>query len=183
MGKVDSTWGIFWQVMAAALGLTVTAVTAFRSLFVSHQVGRTQGSPPVVWRLYKKTKEAMRRTFTLRTWLSKSTKDSSTLRASEEGDIELGSIERGTITGLRSFIAGYRKTKPDASQSTAMGEEDDTLPLSEKIMASGSSRANDKILAEPEKVRVPRGDHKYVFIHDSVDTDRKSGTWPPGRQF
>ena len=186
MGKVDSTWAIFWQFMAAALGLSMTAVTAFRSLFISHQVARTQGSPPAVWRLYKKSKEAMRRTFTFRTWLSKSTKDSTTLRASEEGDVELGSIECGTITGLRSFIAGYRKTKPDASrimQSTAMGEEDDTLPLSEKITASGSSRANDKILAKPEKVRVPRDDHKYVFMHDFVDTDRTSGTWPPGRQF
>ena len=84
----------------------------------------------------------MRRTLTLRTWLSKSTKDSNTLMASEEGNIELGGIERGTITGLRSFIAGYRKTKPDASQtlqSTVMGGEDDTVPLSEKPLASLSS--------------------------------------------
>jgi hypothetical protein len=142
MDKVDSVWEVYWQFMAAALGLTMTAVTAFRSLFVSHQLGRTQESSSVVLRLFEWIKEAMRRTFTLRTWLSKSTKDSNTLRASEEGNIELGSIERGTITGLRSFIAGYRKTKPDASQtmqSTVMGGEDDTVPLSEKTMASLSS--------------------------------------------
>ena len=59
----------------------------------------------MVRRIYKKSKEAMRRMFTLRTWLSKSTKDSTTLMVSEEGDIEIGSIERGTITGLRSFIS------------------------------------------------------------------------------
>lgn len=64
-----------------------------------------------------------------------------------------------------------------------MGEADDTLPLSEKITASGPSRANDRILAKPEKVRVPRDDHKYVSMHDSVDTDRISGTWPPEQQF
>ncbi|KAL2046223.1 hypothetical protein N7G274_001670 [Stereocaulon virgatum] len=120
----------------------MTAVTAFRSLFVSNQNRRTQGSPSVVVRLYEWSREAMRRTFTPRTRLSKPTKDSNTLRASEEGNIELGSIERGTITGLRSFIAGYRKTKPDASQSmqsTVMGGEDDTVPLSEKTIASLSS--------------------------------------------
>ena len=142
MGKVDSTWEIYWQFMAAALGLTMTAVTAFRSLFVSRQVARVQGSPRGIWRIYEKSKEAMRRIFSLRSWLSKSTKDSTILRASEEGDIELGSIERGTITGLRSFIAGYNKKKPNVSrvlQSTAMGEEDDTSPLSEKITTRCSS--------------------------------------------
>lgn len=142
MGKVDSVWEIYWQFMAAALGLTMTAVTAFRSLFVSHPNGRTQGSASVVLQLYEWSKGAMRRTLTLRTWLSKSTKDSNTLMASEEGNIELGGIERGTITGLRSFIAGYRKMKPDASQtlqSTVMGGEDDTVPLSEKPLASLSS--------------------------------------------
>ena len=44
-GKKDSTWGIFWQFMAAALGLTMTAVTALRSLSYLTKSGGLKDRP------------------------------------------------------------------------------------------------------------------------------------------
>ena len=145
-GNVDSTWEIFWQFIAAALGITMSAATAFRSLFVSHQIEKFHGSPWGIERLHKRSKEFIRRTFILCTRRSKSINESKPSRPSKNSDMELGSIERGTITGLRSFISGFGKTKPGASQtiqSTVMEDDEDTWPLSKKIVERGSSKANN----------------------------------------
>ena len=147
-GELDSTWEVFWQFTAAALGVTMSAATAFRSLFVSHQIEKSHGSPWGMERLYKRSKDFIRNTFILRTWRSNPNNDSKTSRPSKNSDIELGRIERGTITGLRTFISGFGRTKrgeSQAIQSAVTEDDEDTWPLSTKIAAKGSSKANGGI--------------------------------------
>lgn len=188
--KIDSVWETYWQYIAAATGLSMTAAAAFRSLFISHQTSQRRDQQESDsgrhWLLYTQFKQAVRRLLTKRNWRfgSASPGDSdTTLRPNKNLDLELGKIERRTITGLRSFIHGFGRAKNPASQvmhsqTLEEGEEhDDTWPLSgtaatnETVVSSGypkvstnkgSGRPNT-MLARPEKVRAIAL-HRSVFV-------------------
>lgn len=135
----------------------MTAATAFRSLFISHQADHRRQRQGFNFESYWiRLKQSFRRSFTIRSWRSKSKTLSDTditVNSSKDQDIELGNIERGTITGLRSFIRGYGRTTTNASQVMRsqtldeVDEDEDTWPLSAHRMASAGpdSRRHDKM--------------------------------------
>lgn len=180
---VDFVWEVYWQYIAASLGLSMMAATAFRSLFVSHRNSLRQdrqGSSDIRHRRfsYASVKSAFSKFFSVRSWLlssgpSKGT--GTTSGSSEDPDVELGKIERGTITGLRTFIGGFGRTKTTPSQmmrSQTMNETSeyhDGWPLTnkngstgnivvsrtiEQSSADGDGEIRNEILRRPESVRV-----------------------------
>lgn len=147
---VDAVWETYWQYVAASIGLSMTSVSAFRTLFISHQVGQKRDEWTQDFKycrlLYTSVKRVLKRSFTFKSWRSKtaSSKASSDKdRPSFSNDPELGSIERGTITGLRTFIREYRSTPPSASQVMQSGtieepdEDEETEPRSYRMLAMG----------------------------------------------
>ena len=146
---VDATWETFWQYVSASIGLTLTSVAAFRSLFISHQVSHRQHETSdfeFIWLLYAKIKQALRRTFSIQSWRTRTwySKDSDTTRNSDANqDMGLGEIERGTITGLRTFIHQYQRTQVTASQvmysQTGKEVDDDkTWPSPANVLVRGA---------------------------------------------
>ena len=119
---VDATWETFWQYVSASIGLTMTSVAAFRSLFISHQVSHRQRESSDfehIRLLYANFKQALRRIFSIQSWRTRGclSKDTGTTQSSDDSKgIDLGEIERGTITGLRTFIRQYQRTPATASQ-------------------------------------------------------------------
>lgn len=150
---VDAVWETYWQYVAASIGLTMTSVSAFRTLFISHQVGPKRAEWTQDFKycrmLYISVKRALQRAFTFESWRSKTafSKASSDKNApSFDSDLELGSIERGNITGLRTFIREYHSTPLSASQVMQSGtieepnEDEETGSRSDRILAMGRNR-------------------------------------------
>ncbi|KAL8685252.1 MAG: hypothetical protein Q9218_007880 [Villophora microphyllina] len=99
----------------------MTSVAAFRSLFISHHVGNKQrdlSDLHYIGILYEKFKEALRRTFGVQSWRTSEwysqDKDPSE-KVHDERFWHLGRIERGTITGLRTFIHQHQRQPTTAS--------------------------------------------------------------------
>ncbi|KAI4129287.1 MAG: hypothetical protein LQ338_002296 [Usnochroma carphineum] len=147
---VDATWETFWQFVAASIGLTMSSVAAFRSLFISHQVSHRQQETSdfeSIRLLFAKVKQAFRQTFSIQSWRTKTgnSKENDTTQSSDaDQGMDLGEIERGTITGLRSFIHKYQRTPVTASQvmySQTGKEVDDyrTWPLPDQIVIRGAT--------------------------------------------
>lgn len=142
---VDASWETFWQYMSASLGLTLTSIAAFRSLFVSHRVShrRQETSDLEALRLlYARVTRALRRTFSFHSWETRgwpSKGGDNRAALDTDGHIDLGKIERGTITGLRSFIHRYQPMPATASDFMSsqiveeVGERHDTWPLPNQI--------------------------------------------------
>ena len=187
---VDAIWETFWQYMSASIGLILTSVAAFRSLFVSH---RRNHSPQdfsdleALRRLYAKVKQALRRTFSMqhwgtRLWYSNDSDTSKDLEAHAGRD--WGKIEHGTITGLRSFIREYQR--PPATESEIMssytregvGHYTGTFPLRDNTVASScryddiasidGSGQHERILAQKDKHR----EDKIPFSKESRRYDK-----------
>lgn len=156
---VDAVWETYWQYVAASIGLTMTSVSAFRTLFISHQVRQKRAEWTQDFKycrlLYTSVKRALKRSFTFELWRSKTASSKASSgedRPSYDSDPELGSIERGTITGLRTFIREYQSTPPSASQVMQSGtieesdEDEEREPRSDKMLAMGrnSGRRHDR---------------------------------------
>ena len=119
---VDAAWEAFWQYVSASIGLALTSVAAFRSLFISHRVSHRQQESSdfrYLWLVYKKGKQALQRLLSVESWRTRAWY----LRDKDETDgfdthqgVDLGKIERGTITGLRTFIHQYQRTPATPSQ-------------------------------------------------------------------
>lgn len=155
---VDAVWETYWQYVAASIGLTMTSVSAFRTLFISHQVGpkRAEWTQDFkyCWLLYTSVKRALKRAFTFESWRSKtaSSKASSDKgRPSFDSDLELGSIERGNITGLRTFIREYHSTPLSASQVMQSGtieepdEHEEIKARSDRMLAMGRNSGRNHV--------------------------------------
>ena len=177
--RVDVVWETFWQYVSASIGLTMTSVPAFRGLFISYRVDHRQQEESEfrsLWLLYDKIKQAFRRTLNLqswrtRIWCSRDNEDAAKLDSCH--NIELGKIERGTITGLRTFIHHFQ-LKPAATPSQVMNSQTEVdlddyrktfiLPDEAHIRTanntgqddipnSGASGCHDKILVHRESFR------------------------------
>ncbi|KAL8689172.1 MAG: hypothetical protein Q9218_005095 [Villophora microphyllina] len=145
---VDATWETFWQYMSASVGLTMTSVAAFRSLFISHHVGNKQrdlSDLHYIGILYEKFKEALRRTFGVQSWRTSEwysqDKDPSE-KAHDERFWHLGRIERGTITGLRTFIHQHQRQPTTASGLMYSQPGKEVYFGSEQISSDGICGAN-----------------------------------------
>lgn len=191
---VDAAWETFWQYVAASIGLTMTSIAAFRSLFISHHVSHRQQETSdfeFLWLFCDKVKRAFRRTLSIQPWRTRAwySRDNDTSQSCDaDRGIDLGKIERGTITGLRTFIHQYQRTPTSASQvmysQTGMeiDESKETWPSPDKVMvreiaanhmhgripnASGNSR-HEKILARKQS----RGHHKILAHKESRKHDK-----------
>ena len=107
--------------------------------------------------LCAKVKDAFRRAFSLRplgtgAWYSSGNVTNRGSDANVNAGMDLGKIERGTITGLRTFMDEYQRTPGTASDimSSQIREESDDLeeacPLSDQTAIGGipGSRRQDK---------------------------------------
>lgn len=156
---VDAAWETFWQYVSASIGLTMTSVAAFRSLFISHRVSHRQQETSdleFLWLLYNKAKKALRRTLSIQSWRAKAwnSRDNDARESSDAyRGIDLVKIERGTITGLRTFIRQCHRTPATPSQimySQTGIEIDDyretwTSPDKVAIRKSAGNHRHDKI--------------------------------------
>ncbi|KAL9618969.1 MAG: hypothetical protein Q9160_006363 [Pyrenula sp. 1 TL-2023] len=178
---VDFVWEVYWQYIAASLGLSMMAATAFRSLFVSHRnsLRQDQQASDTQHRRfsYANVKSAFSKFFSVGSWRlsSRPSKDiTTTTGSSQDPDVELGKIERGTITGLRTFMGGFGWTKTTASQMmrtqplNETSEYHDSWPLTnkngstgnivvsrtiEQTSADGDGEIRAQTLSRPESVR------------------------------
>lgn len=105
--KLDVLWEIYFQIVAAEVGLILVAMTAFRALFVS-RAARNQHSPQKHPSFWVKSKLALRRLLDPRRWMSKYSKD---ITGGQEHDTtkdgfdgKLPSIPGATMTGVNTFI-------------------------------------------------------------------------------
>ena len=121
-GKLDVLWEVYFQVVAAEVGLILVAMTAFRALFVSRAASH-QRSPAQYPDFWLKSKLALRNVFDPRRWTSKSSKDMSggQKHGSESDDFDGGlpSIPGATMTGMRTLINHQgRPAEPDVESAT-----------------------------------------------------------------
>lgn len=193
-GKIDSVWEVYWQYIATATGLSVTTVTAFRSLFISNQgnrrdVRQQQGSQSHGLS-FTRIKSLLKNIFSIRYWhfTSKSSRDGDiTLCSEARPNVELGKVERGTITGLRSFIRNYGRTKTTPSQlmlsrtTEEVSQHDGILPwwdgsgTSENTVDQRSIKTfprqgpmqSNSTLARPEEARNISGRARYSGLDSS----------------
>lgn len=138
-GKVDQVWESYFLILAAEVGIILTAVTAFRALFVSRHKRDNDGAkqPPgdsTQW--YSQNKHLLKRVFNPSLWRSKSRVQSTSegYEANEDGHFpmrNLPDIPRAHMTGVRTFIDGRgNMTNPSRiMESQATQGDEDTWPL------------------------------------------------------
>ncbi|TGO58032.1 hypothetical protein BCON_0059g00110 [Botryotinia convoluta] len=136
----DSAWEVYWLIVAGEVGLILTTGTAFRALFVSRNQ-KVIGPQPHVdnSKIFTKTKELLRLIATPKKWRTRRISeasgaiDSASARHEMHRMIALSGIERGTITGIRTFING-RSSALRVSQviKSPVEQEEDGWPLSEQ---------------------------------------------------
>ena len=106
-GKIDVVWEVYFQIVAAEVGLILVSTTAFRALFVS-RAARNQHSPQKGPSSWVRSKYFFRNLLDPRRWMSKYSKDTTEGQkdASTKGgcDGELPSIPGATMTGMNTFI-------------------------------------------------------------------------------
>ena len=147
--KLDVLWEIYFQIVAAEVGLILASMTAFRALFVS-RAARDQHSPqkgPSVW---LKSRYFLRNLLDPRQWTSKYSKDmaggqkNATTKGGFNG--EFPSIPGAAMTGINTFI--HRQGKEPRSEieistyPASMAENQDTLPSSKHVLAPASREQN-----------------------------------------
>ena len=106
-GKLDVVWEVYFQIVAAEVGLILVSMTAFRTLFVSRSA-RKQQSPQRYSPLLGRSKAALKRLLDPRQWTSKYSRDSTDAQEHEHPkenfEAKLPAIPGGEMTGMRTFI-------------------------------------------------------------------------------
>lgn len=132
--KLDLVWETYWNMIAGEVGLILTSITAFRTIFVARandECRQTNGSS---W-TWGSLRRLVGRLFV------KST-GSESLTAGERkfgsGRGLSGNFPRATMTGLRTFIKGHGQTGVKGAEtlpSVALTEEnEDMWPFPERAV-------------------------------------------------
>ena len=139
-GNLDVLWEVYFQIVAAEVGLILVAMTAFRQLFVS-RTGKNQHAHLKSPSLWLRSRTALRRLLTPRRWTSGYSKDSNgqMKQGSEKGasdfDEKLPGIPGGTMTGVQTFInhhGGLVESSDESSAHSTITDADrDTRSLAE----------------------------------------------------
>ena len=158
----------------------MTSVAAFRSLFIFHRVSHRQHETSDFERiglLYAKFKQALRQTFSIQSWRTRSwfSKDSDTTQSSDANKgMDLGEIERGTITGLRTFIRQYQQTPAGASQvmysqTEREIDEHEAWPSPDEVVIRGAAddRGRDHVTGSEGS-----GRHEKILGHKESRHDK-----------
>ncbi|KAJ4347927.1 uncharacterized protein N0V89_009299 [Didymosphaeria variabile] len=105
-GKLDSIWETYFIVIAAEIGLSLVAVSAFRALYVSKSKDRHVNKTITSFRWYNKGHAAV--------WniITKTTGKTTSVEMQKRGDGFLkDDIPHGTMTGMRTFIDANGRTR------------------------------------------------------------------------
>lgn len=113
-GKLDSVWETYFIVVAAEIGLTLVAVTAFRALYVSKAKNRNVQKTITTLNWYQKGKSAVVHLISKATG---KTDWSSIDDEKKDGQFIMNDIPRATMTGMGTFIDKNGKEGTFASQS------------------------------------------------------------------
>ena len=133
-GKLDVLWEVYFQIVAAEVGLILVAMTSFRALFVS-RTARNHPSPPEYGSFWAKSKSVMRRLLDPRQWSSKDTSQGQRPSNTEDGLIgDLPGIPAATMTGMQTFINHQGETIVSdgrfSTGSASLEAHQDNWPLS-----------------------------------------------------
>lgn len=105
--KLDVLWEVYFQIVAAEVGLILVSMTAFRALFVS-RAARKQHSPQKDPSLWTKSKFALRKLVSPVLWTLKRSENNNGGQkygsTEEDFDGRLPSVPGATMTGIRTFI-------------------------------------------------------------------------------
>lgn len=148
-GKLDVLWEVYFQMVAAEVGLILVATTAFRALFVSRP-GQNQHSPQKNPSFWVKSKLTLRSLLDPRRWMSKYSKDMAggqELDATKDGfDGRLPGVPGASMTGMHTFInhsgeaatleTGFSTYPPSTEANQA------SWPLSKNASISRSGEQN-----------------------------------------
>ena len=113
-GQLDTVWKTFLVVIQAEIGLTLVAVTAFRTFYISKAKSRNVQKTITTLNWYHKGRSAA--LFVLRKATGKTY---STDVESKEGPVIGNDIPHATLTGIRTMI-----DEAGQSSSSSMGKED-----------------------------------------------------------
>ena len=158
--STDSVWETYWQFIAAEIALTMTAATAFRTMFVSRAAeGRrvARAAPELdqkgFW--YTKSQKLLHSILSTRSWYSWTSRKSSGTRDDRHGDWEgkpmtlRQEVPRATLTGMRTFIDRYSASHTDRESQiiTSAGFEElqDNWPLSTSNGRPASVGGNEHV--------------------------------------
>lgn len=150
--KLDVLWEVYFQIVAAEVGLILVAMTAFRALFVS-RTARNQDSPPKQPSFWVKSKPALRRLLDPRRWMSNRAKN--TTGGGQKHDTTkdgfnggLPSIPGAAMTGISTFIhhqgEAVESETEVSTHSSSTDASRDTWPFS-KHASITRSREQDTI--------------------------------------
>ena len=177
--KLDVLWEVYFQIVAAEVGLILIAMTAFRALFVS-RAARNQHSPQKHPSFWAKSKLALRRLLDPRRWMSKHSKD---ITGSQEHDTtkygfdgKLPGIPGATMTGVNTFINHQGedvKSEIDFSTYALSTHENQGAPLFSKQVSMPRSREHNSCYdkSQPEKLCVA-GASQQACSHCSLPIDQ-----------
>ncbi|MCJ1251588.1 hypothetical protein MMC30_008823 [Trapelia coarctata] len=130
---VDFVWETYWQLISVEVGLTMTAITAFRAFFVSRSSEGAAQSSGGSSSVYGKSLRRFRRSCDPLVWRAKLTTKGfdGNHKSTSGGMIDLAEI-KVSVNGIQTFISGQGKAGRGASQvmrSHAGAGRDDICPL------------------------------------------------------
>lgn len=141
-GQVDQVWESYFIILGGEIGIILTAITAFRSFFVSRNKrdnNRAKRPPEYRTQWYSRNRYLLKLIFTPSRWRSSSRSQSAYkgYEADECGHFpieNLPDIPRAHMTGVRTFIdrLGERTDPSRIMESQANKESEETWPLDEK---------------------------------------------------
>lgn len=157
-GNLDVLWEVYFQIIAAEVGLILVAVTAFRQLFVS-RINQNRRSPPKSPPFWTAAVNTMRGLLDPRRWTSSYSRDRNGPqgRSSERKPKglfgRLPDIPGATMTGVRTFIDEQgEQTGPSVHSSGTEGNRD-TSPLVAAEKSAIPQSHQDVIVCDRPKVK------------------------------
>lgn len=101
-GKFDMVWQVFWHLLAAEIGMILTAMSSFRALYVLRAREKRDLSPS------DRAIKVFGRVLGVSSRLANSFRIGARLSEMEAGgSAGFPSIPAATMTGMRTFIDGY----------------------------------------------------------------------------
>lgn len=120
--RLDVLWEIYFQIMAAEVGLILVSMTAFRTLFVSRSSGQRGISPKKSPDFWKKSQSTLKRLLDPRRWTLNYSKRvfKGQKHESTKDTFGLPSIPNGGMTGVQTFINHQGETHSDLEAAHAV---------------------------------------------------------------
>lgn len=147
--KLDVLWEVYFQIVAAEVGLILVAMTAFRALFVS-RTAQEQQSPRKHPSFWVKSQYALKRLLDPRRWMSNYSKDvtggQKHVTTNDGPNGKLPSIPGAAMIGMHTFIYHQGEAaKSDIGLSThpnSSNANQDTWPFSKHASISQGREQN-----------------------------------------